>query len=50
MLGGEVTAENKAIAWQLLQLEAQSQFLVWQAVKECPGAEVTRAGGIEKVK
>jgi hypothetical protein len=44
MLGGEVTAENKAIAWQLLQLEAKHQYAVWQVVKAFPEAHV------EKVK
>jgi hypothetical protein len=42
LFGGSVTAENKHLAWALMNLSPQSQFAVWQVIKEIPGAKVER--------
>lgn len=39
---GSITAENKSTAWALMNLPAQDQFLVWQAIKAFPGAYVDK--------
>jgi hypothetical protein len=39
---GELTAETKSLAWQLMKLPPKDQYAIWHVVKAFPQARVER--------